>query len=349
LDQLGKLVAVVGRHVDNNRGRIGVRTTVTALAFFAAMLAPVSNVSSPASAQTYPSKPIRFIVPVVPGGATDVLARLTAEGIGRQSGQPGVVENRGGAGGNLAVEMVARSASDGYTLLFATNGTITINPALVKNASAQISELIPVAAVAQFPNLLVINAALPARNLREFMALAKSQPGKINYASPGPGTTPHLAGALFAHLAGIDLVHVPYRGAAPATTDLVSGRVQMISIGYATVEPFVQAGTLRILAVAARQRLSYLPDVPTAAEAGLPGWEIETWYGLFAPPATAKAVVDQLNFSVQSFLDDAGTKQRFASGFYDPMKMTPDQFSARVHADAAKWQRVVHDTGIAPQ
>jgi tripartite-type tricarboxylate transporter receptor subunit TctC len=276
-----------------------------------------------------------------------VLARLIAEWIGRRSGQPVVVENRAGAGGNIAVETVSRAESDGYTLLFATNGTITINRAVAKNAAVEPLDLVPVAPVATTANLFVINASVPARTLAEFITLAKAQPGKIDYGSAGVGTTPHLAGALFAHLAGIDIVHVPYRGAAPATTDLVAGNVQMLAIGYATVEPFVDAGKLRVLAVAGPRRMPYLPDVPTAAEAGLPGWEMETWYGLFAPKGTPKAIVDQLNGDVRSFLDDAASKQRFKAGFYGTMAMSPEQFEARVQAEAVKWQHVVDDTGIA--
>jgi tripartite-type tricarboxylate transporter receptor subunit TctC len=326
-----------------------VKTTVTAVALFAAALALLVGAATSSPAGTYPSRPIRLIVPVVPGGATDVLARLTAEWIGKQSGQPVVIENRPGGGGDIGMEAVARSEPDGYTLLFATNGAITINRSLMKNAPFDTLDLVPVAPVAEFPNLLVINTELPARTLGDFIALAKSEPGKINYASAGPGTTPHLAGALLAHLTGIDIIHVPYHGAAEAMTDVVSGRVQMIALGYATIRPFVDAGKLRILAVAARQRLSYLPGVPTAAEAGLSGWEIETWYGLFAPKGTPAPIVDQLNLSVRNFLDDAGTKKRFAEGYYDAMKMNAPEFSARVKADAAKWARVISDTGIEPQ
>lgn len=325
-----------------------MKTIFSALTLFVLAVAPLLGAAA-APAQSYPSRSIRLIVPVAPGAATDVLARLTADWMSKQFEQPVVVENRAGAGGSLAVEAVARAEPDGYTLLFATNGTITINPAVSKNAPVDPLTLVPVAPVATTANLFVINAAVPAHTLQDFIALAKSHPGKLDYASAGVGTTPHLAGALFAHLAGIKMVHVPYRGAGPATTDLVAGNVQMLSIGYATVAPFVAAGKLRILAVAGPQRLPYLPDVPSAAEAGLPGWEMETWYGLFAPPATPKPIVDELNRSVQAFLDDPATKQRFKDGFYGTMAMTPQEFAARVQAEAAKWQRVVRDTGIARQ
>jgi tripartite-type tricarboxylate transporter receptor subunit TctC len=330
-------------------GACNARTAASVLAAFAATMALALGAIIAAPAETYPSHPIRVIAPVAPGAATDVLARLTAEWLGQKFGQPVVVENRAGAGGNIAVEAVARAEPDGYTLLFATNGTITINRAMTKNAPFDPLDLVPVAPVATTANLFVINAAVPARTLTDFIALAKAQPGKIDYASAGVGTTPHLAGALFANLAGIDIVHVPYRGAGPATADLVAGNVQMLSIGYATVAPFVAAGKLRILAVAGPRRLPYLPDVPSAPEAGLPGWDMETWYGLFAPPGTPPAIVDQLNRSVRDFLADPATQHRFMENFYGIMDMTPEQFAARVHAEAAKWQRVVYDTGIAPQ
>ena len=318
-------------------------------ALAAAAFAVALFIGIAAAAETYPSRPVRLIVPVAPGAATDVLARLVAEWLGRSSGEPFIVENRSGAGGNLAVETVARAEPDGYTLLFATNGTITINRALVKTAAIDPLELVPVAPVATTANLFVVNAAVTARTLADFIALAKAQPGKLDYGSAGPGTTPHLAGALFAHLAGVDIVHVPYRGAAPAATDLVAGNVQMVAIAYGTVAPFVEAGRLRVLAVAGPQRLSYLPDVPTAAEAGLPGWQVETWYGLLATKGTPRAIVDQLNSGVRAFLDDATTKQRFKEGYYGTMEMTADEFSARVHEEAAKWERLVHDTGITAQ
>jgi tripartite-type tricarboxylate transporter receptor subunit TctC len=319
------------------------------LAVFSAAVALFCSLAIAQTVETYPARPVRLIVPVAAGAAADVLARLTAEWVSRETGHPMIVENRAGGGGAIAVEAVARAEPDGYTLLFPTNGTITINRALAKDAPIDTLDLVPIAPVAKTANLLVINAGVPARTLAELIALAKAHPGKIDYASAGLGSTPHLAGAMFAHLAGINIVHVPYRGAAPATNDLVAGNVQMLAIAYGTVEPFVADGKLRILAVAGPHRLSYLPDVPSAAEAGLPGWDMETWYGLFGPKGTPPAVVDLLNQSVQRFLDDAHTKQRFAEGYYEPMKMTPEDFAAAVRAEAAKWQRFVHDAGIAPQ
>lgn len=308
------------------------------------------SAATPASAQSYPSKRIRIIVPVAAGAATDILARIVGEWLAKRTGQTVVVENRSGAGGNIALESVARADPDGHTLLIATNGAITINRALFKKAPIDtLTDVVPVAPLAQFPNILVVNSKVPVRTAREFITLAKSQPGKINYASAGPGTTPHLALALFARLAGIDLVHVPYRGMAVAMADLVAGNVQAVALGYATVATFVESGRLRVLAVAGPERLAYLRDVPAASETGLPNWQVETWWGLFAPRGTPKAVVDQLNSHIAALVDDPDNKKRFDESFYDPMKMSPEQFSARVTADVARWERIVRDTGVEGQ
>jgi tripartite-type tricarboxylate transporter receptor subunit TctC len=296
------------------------------------------------------NKPIRIVIPVAAGAATDILGRIVGEWLGKKTGLPVVIENRTGAGGNIALEQVAKGEPDGHTLLVATNGAITINRALFKKDPIDtLTDVVPVAPLAWFPNILVINSQLPARTAQEFIALAKAKPGTINYGSAGPGTTPHLSVALFAKLAGIDIVHVPYRGIAPAMTDLVAGNIQAVAIGNATVAPFVESGVLRILGVAAHQRLSYLPDVPTADEIGLPTWEVETWYGLFAPRGTPRPIADQLNGLVQAMFADPAYKKKFDDSFYDLMPMTAEQFSARVKADVAKWERIVKETGVEAQ
>jgi tripartite-type tricarboxylate transporter receptor subunit TctC len=301
-------------------------------------------------AQGLSGKPIRIVIPVAAGAATDILGRMAGEWIGKRTGLPVVIENRTGAGGNIALEQVAKGEPDGHTLLVATNGAITINRALFKKEAIDtLTDIVPVAPLAWFPNILVINAKLPARTAQEFIAYAKSQPGKINYGSAGPGTTPHLGGALFARLTGIDMVHVPYRGIAPAMTDLIAGNVQAVTIGNATVAPFVEQGVLRVLAVGGPKRLPYLPDVPTAAEIGVPGWQVETWYGFFAPRGTPKAITDQLNGHVQTMFADPGYKKKFDDSFYEPMPMTAEQFSSRVKSDVAKWDRIVKETGVEAQ
>src|SRR5262249_26007841 len=207
-----------------------------------------------------------------------------------------------------------------------------------------LNDVVPVAALGEFPQILIVNGKLPARTAQEFIALAKARPGTINYGSAGIGTTPHLSMALFARLAGIDLVHVPYRGLAPAVTDLIAGTIQAASGGNATFAPFVEQGLLRILATASGRRSSYLPDVPAAPEIGLPRWDVECWYGLFAPRGTPKPIVDELNGHIQAMFRDPIYKKKLDEGFYDPMPMSADAFAARVRSDMAKWERIVQET-----
>jgi tripartite-type tricarboxylate transporter receptor subunit TctC len=306
--------------------------------------------SVPAFAQSLPARPVRIVVPVAAGAATDILGRMAADWLARRTGRTVVVENRTGAGGNVALEQVSKAEPDGHTLLVATNGAITINRALLrKDPIDTLTDIVPVAPLAGFPQILAINSKVPARTAQEFIALAKAKPRTINYGSAGPGSTPHLAVALFGTLAGVELVHVPYRGVAPAMTDLLAGTVQAIAVGNATVAPHVEAGALRVLATAGRERLTYLPDVPTAAEIGLPAWEVDTWYGLFAPRGTPKAIVDEINGHIASMLDDPVNRKRFDESFYHPMKMTPEQYAARIKSDVAKWERIVKETGVDAQ
>jgi tripartite-type tricarboxylate transporter receptor subunit TctC len=303
-----------------------------------------------ASAQSLSGKPIRIVIPVAAGAATDTLGRIAGDWLSKRTGLPVVIENRTGAGGNIALEQVARGEPDGHTLLVATNGAITINRALFKREPIDtLSDIVPVAPLASFSNILVTDAKLPIRTADDFLALARAKPGAVNYGSAGPGTTPHLALALLGRLAGIDLVHVPYRGMTPAVTDLIAGNVQAVAIGYATVAPFVEQGLLRVLAVASHQRLSYLPDVPTAIEIGLPNWELETWYGLFAPRGTPRAIVNEINGHIAALLDDPVTGRRYKENFYEPMRMSADEFADRIKAEAAKWERIVRETGIEVQ
>jgi len=308
------------------------------------------SLSAPASAQMLSGKPIRIVVPVAAGAANDILARIAGDWLGKRTGLTIVVENRTGAGGNVALEQVAKGEPDGHTLLVATNGAITINRAMFRRDPVDtLTDVVPVAAIAEFPQILTINGKLAARTAQDFIALAKAKPGMISYGSAGLGSTPHLALALFARLASIDLLHVPYRGIAPAVTDLVAGTIQAVAIGNATVAPFVEQGLLYPLATASRNRLSYLPELPTAAEIGLPRWEVETWYGVFAPRGTPKPIVDELNGHIQAMFRDGALKKKLDEGFYDAMPMSADAFAARVRSDVAKWERIVKETGVEPQ
>jgi tripartite-type tricarboxylate transporter receptor subunit TctC len=313
------------------------------------VFAAIVCLATPAAAQDYPARPVRIIVAVSPGGITDIVARVAAEYITAKSGQPVVVENRTGAGGNLGVEAVAKAAPDGYTLSVAATSQIAISPFTSKLGFDPLKDLVPVAPIAEAPQFLVVNSKVPARTLQEFIAYAKQNPGKLNYVSLGPGSTVSLAGDRFARLAGVDMVPVQYRGTAPGITDLLADNVQMISIGIAPVLGFVQAGTLRLLAAGTTKRLPYVPDVPTAAEAGLPGYEMTTWFALFAPAGTPKPVVEKLNAYVRELVADTATVKRLTDLHIDPMSMGADEFAAFVKSEAVKWERVVREAGVAQQ
>jgi len=325
--------------------RACVLAGVTALA-----VAALAGAATAFATEDYPARPIRIIVPVSPGGITDIVARIAADAITAGTGQPAVVENRTGAGGLIGVEAVARAAPDGYVLSVASTSQIAIAPAINRQMSFDPrADLVPIAAIAEAPQILVVNAQVPATTLQEFIAYAKRNPGKLNYVSLGPGSTVSLAGDQFVRLAGVDMVPVQYRGTAPGITDLLAGSVQMISIGIAPVLGFVEAGTLRVLASGTRDRLPYLPDVPTAAEAGLPGYEMSTWFALFAPQGTPKPIVERLNGLMRGLTADPATARRLADLHLDPMSMSADAFAQFVRSEAAKWERIINESGAPPQ
>jgi tripartite-type tricarboxylate transporter receptor subunit TctC len=311
-----------------------------------AALLTASNVS-PAAAQTFPSKPLRLIVSTTPGGATDITARVLGNYITQQTGQPVVIDNRAGASGNIAMEAVARALPDGYTLGFANTGNIAINPYLFKHMNFDpLKDLIPVGPVGTVPLFLVINAKVPARTLAEFIAYAKANPDKVNYAGAGAGLTPDLAGLEFARRAGLKLVMVPFKGTAPATTAVIGGDVQATFVSMGPHIEFVRNGTLRVLGAATPQRMSYMPDTPTFAEQGFPGFETLTWFSLFAPRGTPKEIVDQLNGYTRALSIDPDSKKRLDNNIIDPLILTAKEFAALVKADAVKWEKIVRETGV---
>ena len=316
-----------------------------------AVLAALSiAVVLPAAAQDYPAKPIRIIVPVAPGGITDIAARAAGDYIARKSGQPVVIENRTGAGGNIGSEAVAKSAPDGYTLGVIATTQIVINPFVFKKMSYDpLTDLVPVAPIGEAPQFLVTTAKVPAKTLSEFIAYARKETGKLNFVSLGPGSTVSLGGEQFARLAKVDMQPVQYRGAAPGINDLVAGNVHLISVGIAPVKSLVEAGLLRVLAVGTLKRMSYLPDIPTAAEAGLPGYEVTTWFALFAPKGTPRPILDWLNAAVREMNADQEAARRLTDVNIDPMSMTVDEFGARVKADAIRWERIIRDAGLKPE
>jgi tripartite-type tricarboxylate transporter receptor subunit TctC len=303
--------------------------------------------ASHARPDVYPSKPIRIIVSTSAGGVTDLSARIFGAYVGAKTGQVVVIDNRAGAGGNIAMDAVAKSPPDGYTLGVANTGNIVINPYLYRHMPYDpLNDLTPVAVIGEVPLFLVVNSKLPAQTLQDFVAYAKSQPGKISYASAGTGTTPHLAADAFVRRAGLDIVHVPYRGSAPGTMDVISGTVPMTFVSMGPHIEFVRRGDLRMLAVATSKRVPYLPDVPTFEEQGFPGFIATTWFALFAPRGTPNEIIELLNAHVRAMAEDVSSKQRLEANFVDPSPMRTGEFAEVVRTDAIRWERIVRESGI---
>jgi tripartite-type tricarboxylate transporter receptor subunit TctC len=311
------------------------------------LLLLLNGLCSFAQAQdAYPSKPIRLILPFPPGGGTDILGRLVAERLGARLGQPVVIDNRGGAGGNLGAEAAAHSAPDGYTLLLAAT-TLAISPSLYKKlAYDPVKDLAPISLVATVPNVMITHPSVPAKTLQEFIALAKSRPGELNFGSGGSGTSNHLGGELFNMVAGVKLVHIPYKGVNLAMNDAMAGNIQLVVIGIPAAAPQIKAGKLRALAVIAPQRSPALPEVPTVAEAGLPDFDVTTWYGLLAPAATPRAIIARLNAEVVQSMQAPDLKERLAGMGTDPLTSTPEEFGAYINREIAKWGDVVRKAGL---
>jgi tripartite-type tricarboxylate transporter receptor subunit TctC len=308
-----------------------------------------AQTASTGSGQAYPVKPVRLVVPFAPGGGTDIIARLLAQHLGEALGQPVVADNRGGAGSTLGTEIVAKAPPDGYTLLLG-NISLAFNAALYKKLSYDaIRDFAPISLVAVQPNIIVIHPSLPAKSMKEFIAVAKANPGKYSYASAGAGSGTHLAGELLKMLTGIDLVHVPYKGTGPALNDLIGGQVQMMVSTFASALPHAKSGRLRALAVTSAKRSGAAPDVPTLIEAGVPDFEYSTWYGLLAPAATRREIVDKLNAAVLKVLTRDELKQRFEAQGVDALSSAPAEFSKYLRSETQKWGKVVRATGARPE
>ena len=301
----------------------------------------------PANAQTYPERPVRLIVPFPAGGTVDAVARNSAQKLSDALRQPMVVENRAGGAGSIGSETVARAAPDGYTLLMGTASTHGSNPAVQKQLPYDaIRDFAPVALVASTPYILVVHPSVPANSVPELLALARTQPGRLNYGSYGAGSSNHLATELFRAITGADIVHVPYKGGAPALADLLAGQVQMMFDVFTTSGPQVRTGKLRLLGVGAARRSSLAPDVPTLAEAGVPGFEAGTFFGLFAPLATPRIVVFRLNEEVNRLLVMPDMRERLAAASAEPGGGSPEQLGQAVAAEVAKWTRLVRDRNL---
>jgi tripartite-type tricarboxylate transporter receptor subunit TctC len=299
-----------------------------------------------AAADDFPSKPIRLIVPFPPGGPNDIIARVVGKRMSEIINEPVVIDNRGGQAGVLGTDMVAKANPDGYTIGIVSSSALSISPTMEKIAYDPARDFAPITLVATVPEMLVVASNVPAKNMAELVALAKSQPGKLNFGSAGTGGITHLAGELFKLTAKIDIEHVPYRGAAPAINDLLGHQVQMAFLDLPVLLPHIKAGTLIPIALGARQRSSLAPDVPITAEVGMPDLLIENWYGMIAPAATPPAIVDKLNHITTQAMSDASVIEKLAEQGLTLVPQTPDEFRAYIASETAKWAKVIKDAGV---
>ncbi len=294
----------------------------------------------------FPDKPVRMIVPFPAGGAADVMARGMAQRLGVELGQPIIVDNRGGAGGAPAAEAVARAAPDGYTVLFGTMGTQAINPALYPKLRYDVlKDFAPISLTHITPRVLVVRASLPVKNIPELMALAKKQPGVLTYGSAGSGSSSHLSGALFESLAGVDLLHVPYRGSAPVLMDMLAGRIDMTFDSYTVYEEHIKSGKVRVLGVTSKTRMAILPQTPTISEAGLVGYDVSNWLGLLAPAGTPKDVLSTLHAALGRAMATPALKQQLTALGIEPTFGSPEEFAALIRAELPKWAALVKRSG----
>ncbi len=312
------------------------------LALAAGTLAPAL-----ATAQAWPAKPVRMVVPFPPAGGTDVIARVIGPRLGEALGQQVLIDNRAGANGNVGTELVARAAPDGYTVLLNGGGTLAVNPSLYSRLPYDsVRDFAPVSMVALQPSVLVVHPSVPARSVSELIALARSRPGQLNYASSGSGSLAHLCAEVFKRMAKIDMLHVPYKGAGPSLADLLAGQVHLIFASSPSVMPHVRNARLRALGVTTAKRVRATPEVPTIAEAGLPGFELTGWYGLLAPAGTPSPVVNRLNVDLVKTLNVADVQEKLVDQGLEVATSTPREFADFLKAEIAKYARVVRDAGV---
>jgi len=311
-------------------------------ALFLALMACTSNAQS----QAYPSKPIKLVVPYPAGGPLDTVARLLGQKVSESVKQPVIVENKAGAGGNIGAEAVAKSPPDGYTILMGAVATHAINPTLYASIPYDAAkDFIPVTQVASTPNVLVVNPSIPANDVREFIAYAKAHPGKLNFGSGSTGSAGHLAGELFKTMAGVDMTNVQYKGAAPAMNDLIGGQIQLMFDNLASSLAQVRAGRIRALAVTTAKRSALAPDLPTIAESGLPGFDINTWFGIFVPAGTPRAIVERLHAEFTRALAAPDVREKMLALGAEPVGNRPEEFAAYIRSEAAKYARVIRASG----
>ena len=317
-------------------------------ALFAVFAASVSlALAQPAA---YPTKPIRIVVAYTPAGATDILARTIGQKLTEAWGQPVIIDNRPGANGNIGTEYAAKATPDGYTLLMVTAGTHGINPSLYRKLGFDaVKDFAPISLVAMVPNIFVVNNAVPAKDLKEFIAYAKANQGKLNYGSPGNGSTAHLSMELFKSMTGIQMVHVPYKGSAGVLADLIGGQIVVTMDNMPPYIPQVKAGKIRALAVSPARRSPAMPELPTVAEAGVPGYDSGAWFGLVAPANTPKDIVNQLSRETARILKLPDVSARLADLGAEPVGGTPEQFAAHIKSEIAKWAKVIKDANVELQ
>jgi len=313
------------------------------------MIAAVAAFAMPAVAQSWPARPVKIVVPFGPGGPADIYARILGNELSGVLGQQFIVENKAGAGGTIGADIVAKAAPDGYTLLMMSN-TLTTNETLLANKPYQLlRDLVPVAPVNSSDLVMVVSPTVPAKTLQEFIALAKAEPGKLAYASAGPGTPYHLAGELFKTMTGTDLLHVPHKNSGEARNDVMGGHVQAMFDAVTAMKSIIDAGQVRALATTGLTRSTVLPDVPTLNEAGVPGYEATIWLGIMAPKGTPKEIVDRLNAEIAKIIAKPAVKEAWAKQGAVPMTMTPAEFGTFLTSDIAKWAKVIEKAGLKPQ
>jgi tripartite-type tricarboxylate transporter receptor subunit TctC len=328
-------------------GKVTVMPSTIRLRLCLGVLAALAVTAAAAQAPLYPTKPVRLIVPFAAGGSSDYTARVLAQKISVSWGQQVIVDNRAGGSGVIGVQLAANSSPDGYTILFASSSTFATGPALnPKLPYDPVKDFAPISLVVLGPNVLTTHPSLPVQSIKDLVQLAKTKPGQITYASPGIATASHMAGVLFVRGAGIDLLHVPYKGGGPAVTDLLAGQVNLLFGSVSTSSPLVKAGRLRALAVTSAKRLSVLPEIPTIAESGLPGYEVVQWFGFAAPARTPDPIVTKFNRELLAALAIADTRESLLKQGLEPVGSTPAEFGAYTRSELAKWKRVFKEIGL---
>jgi tripartite-type tricarboxylate transporter receptor subunit TctC len=313
---------------------------------FSVVMALVATSGVFAQAQPYPTKPIRFVVPYPAGGPLDTVARLLGQKVAESTRQPVIVDNKPGAGGNIGADAVAKAPPDGYTILMGAVATHAINPTLYASIPYDpIRDFAPVTQVASTPNVLVVHPSIPASSVKEFIAYARANPSKLNFGSGSTGSAGHLAGELFKTMTGIDMTHVPYKGAAPAMQDLIGGQIQLMFDNLASSLAQVRAGKVKALAVTTSKRSALAPELPTIAESGLPGFDINTWFGIFVPAATSREVVERLHAEFTRALAAPDVRERMLNLGAEPVGSTPEEFAVYIRSEAAKYARVIKASG----